>query len=182
MAPEEEPKPEISQQQAGPRPPGRRDRRPSRGRRGRGRGGRPKTGPTDRPPESSEPGGLPPREDAEPIFEAASDTEQGSEPASLSRSPSEPLPELAPQSMSRESREPGQPAAPATVEKAIEEVSAVVESLRTALDEMEEVLELLEVFERQKNADEREIEALRRAVRQVNRPRDTGHHHHGDRR
>jgi hypothetical protein len=72
----------------------------------------------------------------------------------------------------------GQPASPAAVEKAIEEVSNIVETLRTALDEMEEVLEMLEVFERQKNADEREIESLRRAVRQIHRPRDGGHHHH----
>jgi hypothetical protein len=64
------------------------------------------------------------------------------------------------------------------VEQAIEEVNAVVDVLRTALDDMEEVLEMLEVFERQKNADEREIDSLRRALRQVHRPRDTGHHQH----
>jgi hypothetical protein len=43
---------------------------------------------------------------------------------------------------------------------------------------MEEVLEMLELFERQKNLDEREIESLRRALRQVNRPRDAGRHQH----
>jgi hypothetical protein len=43
---------------------------------------------------------------------------------------------------------------------------------------MEEVLELLENFERQKNADENEIDSLRRALRQVHRPRDPGHHSH----
>src|SRR4051794_8136323 len=121
MAPEEEPKPEISQQPGGPRPAVRRDRRPSRGRRGRGRGGRPKPGPTDRPPESPEPG-VPPREDAEPYFEPTSEAEQDSDPASPSREPVERVQETAPQPIARE---PGQPASPATVEKAIEEVSAV---------------------------------------------------------
>jgi hypothetical protein len=36
---------------------------------------------------------------------------------------------------------------------------------------MEEVLETLEIAERQKDADEREIESLRRALRQLQRPR-----------
>jgi hypothetical protein len=40
---------------------------------------------------------------------------------------------------------------------------------------MEEVLEMLELFERQKNADEREIESLRRALRQIHRPREAGY-------
>lgn len=174
MAPEEEPKPEITQQQAGARSPGRRDRRPSRGRRGRGRGGRPKPSAADRP----EAAGIPataPQEEAEAIFELAAEVDQTSEAPTAGVESAEPLSEHAP---AASPREPGQRAAPATVEKAIEEVSAVVESLRTSLDEMEEVLEMLELFERQKTADEREIESLRRAVRQINRPRDTGHHHH----
>lgn len=58
---------------------------------------------------------------------------------------------------------------------AIEEVNGIVDALRNALDDMEEVLEMLELFERQKNADEREIESLRRALRQMHRPRDGGH-------
>jgi hypothetical protein len=71
-----------------------------------------------------------------------------------------------------------QAASTGSVEKAIEEVSAIVDTLRTSLDDMEDVLEMLELFERQKNADEREIESLRRALRQVHRPRDAGHHPH----
>ena len=43
---------------------------------------------------------------------------------------------------------------------------------------MEEVLEILEVAERQKDADEREIESLRRALRQVQRPREREPHRH----
>jgi hypothetical protein len=65
--------------------------------------------------------------------------------------------------------------------QAIDEVMQIVDSLKGALDQMDEVLELVEVAERQKLADEREIESLRRALRQLQRPRsprppeDEGH-------
>lgn len=68
------------------------------------------------------------------------------------------------------------------IHQAIDEVMQIVESLKGALDKMEEVLELVEVAERQKLADEREIESLRRALRQLQRPRgprppeDEAHH------
>jgi hypothetical protein len=55
--------------------------------------------------------------------------------------------------------------------QAIDEVMQIVDSLKGALDQMDEVLELVEVAERQKLADEREIESLRRALRQLQRPR-----------
>jgi hypothetical protein len=42
---------------------------------------------------------------------------------------------------------------------------------------MEEVLETLELAERQKDADENEIESLRRALRQFHRPREPGRRH-----
>ena len=58
--------------------------------------------------------------------------------------------------------------------QAIEDVNRVVELLRDTLDDMEGVLESLELAERQKNADEQEIEQLRRSLRQLNRPRDQG--------
>jgi hypothetical protein len=67
-------------------------------------------------------------------------------------------------------------ASPATVQRAIEEVNHVIDTLRDALDDMEEVLETLELAERQKHADEHEIETLRRSLRQLHRPRDGGHH------
>lgn len=114
-------------------------------------------------PESSPEASEPEPEAVEPERQAETDFRPEPEPEPI---PEEPLPPR------------GQPASQSTVEKAIEEVSEVVEALRNALEEMEEVLELLEVFERQKNADEREIESLRRAVRQIHRPRDSGHHHH----
>ena len=41
---------------------------------------------------------------------------------------------------------------------------------------MEEVLETLELAERQKIADEQEIETLRRGLRQLHRPREGGQH------
>jgi hypothetical protein len=55
---------------------------------------------------------------------------------------------------------------------AIQEVGEVLESLRLAIDDLEEVLDTLELAERQKNADEHEIESLRRALRQFQRPRE----------
>ena len=67
-----------------------------------------------------------------------------------------------------------QPASLAGVQKAIEEVNQIIETLRGTLDDMEEVLETLELAERQKIADEQEIETLRRGLRQLNRPRDGG--------
>jgi hypothetical protein len=66
-------------------------------------------------------------------------------------------------------------ASPATLAQAIEEVNHVIKNLRESLDEMEDVLEMLEIIERQNDADEREIESLRRALRQFQRPRDGGH-------
>ena len=72
-------------------------------------------------------------------------------------------------------REP-EPRAPMAVQQAIEEVNQVIETLRGTLDDMEAVLETLELAERQKNADEQEIETLRRGLRQLHRPREGGQH------
>jgi hypothetical protein len=65
--------------------------------------------------------------------------------------------------------------------RAIEEVTQIVESLKQTLDQMEEVLELVELAERQKVADEREIESLRRALRKIHQPHEGRgeHHEHG---
>jgi len=49
------------------------------------------------------------------------------------------------------------------ISQAIEEVMRIVDSLKHAVEQMEEVLELVELAERQKHADEREIDSLRRA-------------------
>jgi hypothetical protein len=47
----------------------------------------------------------------------------------------------------------------------------IIESLKQALNQMEDVLELAEHAERQKLADEREIDSLRRLLRQLQHPR-----------
>jgi hypothetical protein len=46
----------------------------------------------------------------------------------------------------------------------------VIASLRESLDQLDEVLEMLEEAERQKTADEREIDALRQQLRRFQRP------------
>jgi hypothetical protein len=61
----------------------------------------------------------------------------------------------------------------AAISQAIDEVMEIIDALKRAVDQMEEVLELVELAERQKLADEREIDSLRRALRQLHdRPRD----------
>jgi predicted RNase H-like nuclease (RuvC/YqgF family) len=62
------------------------------------------------------------------------------------------------------------------VKDAIEEVNRIIATLKDTLEDMEEVLETIEVAERQKTADEHEIESLRRALGRLHRPRDRGHH------
>jgi len=57
------------------------------------------------------------------------------------------------------------------ISQAVNEVMQIVESLRQARKQMEDVLELVEHAERQKLGDEREIESLRRALRQLQPPR-----------
>jgi hypothetical protein len=54
--------------------------------------------------------------------------------------------------------------------QAIDEISQIIEALKRVLEQMEDVLELAELAERQKTADEQEIESLRRALRQLQRP------------
>jgi hypothetical protein len=58
-------------------------------------------------------------------------------------------------------------------------VNRIIETLRETLDDMEGVLETLELAERQKNADEHEIEQLRRSLKHLQHPRDRdrGHSH-----
>ena len=57
------------------------------------------------------------------------------------------------------------------ISQALAEVMSVVEALKHATEAIEEALELVELAERQKIADEREIDSLRRALRQLQRPR-----------
>jgi len=67
--------------------------------------------------------------------------------------------------------------------RAVEEVRLIVQALEQALEQMEEVQELVDLVDRQKSADEREIESLRRALRRIQQPRghkDTPHESGGD--
>ena len=57
------------------------------------------------------------------------------------------------------------------VSRAVNEVMEIIESLKQALEQMETVLELVEHAERQKLADEHEIDSLRRLLRQLQHPR-----------
>jgi hypothetical protein len=77
----------------------------------------------------------------------------------------------------RVSRVPvAQPAEPAAIGAAVSEVEKIVEALKRAAEQMEEVLELVELAERQKLADERELDSLRRALNRLNRSPDGGKH------
>ena len=63
------------------------------------------------------------------------------------------------------------PAVSSAINQAVDEVMGIVESLKQALTQMEDVLELVEHAERQKLADEHEIDSLRRLLRQLQHPR-----------
>ena len=77
----------------------------------------------------------------------------------------------------RVSRAPAaQPAEPAAISAAVSEVEKIVEALKRAAEQMEEVLELVELAERQKLADERELDSLRRALNRLHRPHEGGKH------
>lgn len=144
IGPEQSAGSEISQ-------PPRGSRRSGRGRRGRGR--------------------LPSRQLApnQPLPQKESDGDESLQP-----------PQSAAEPASRQAVAHSQPvrqsraASPPAVQNAIEEVNRIIQTLKETLDDMEEVLETLEFAERQKNADEREIESMRRALRQLQRPHDGG--------
>src|SRR5579883_2358532 len=177
MAPEEESKPEATASESTPlQAGGRRDRRPARGRRGRGRGRRPKPGPNPLIAEQPDAPLAPPEPEA--VFELAAEEGPSAQPEAAETTAPEDVAEevVEPLTAAPEPALPARPAPPATVQEAIDQVSNIVEALRSSLDDMEEVLELLELFERQKNTDEREIDSLRRALRQMHRPRDPGQH------
>ena len=171
-------------------------RRRSRGGRGRGRGGRgPRPALSNATPalaENSgevapEPAGPTPeetlageagQEEDESFFAPSPDMEVPDQPAGSASKDREPLPPRA-----REGRHippparPLHPAHPESIRKAIDDVMEVIASLRESLEQMDEVLELLEEAERQKTADEREIESLRQALRRFQRPPDEGPRH-----
>jgi len=123
--------------------------------------------------------GEPVERDDEIVSEPAED---GPESPVAEESPFEPevdpVPAKAPKRLvERVSRTPAvQPAEPAAIGAAVSEVEKIVDALKRAAEQMEEVLELVELAERQKLADEREIDSLRRALNRMHRPHEGGKH------
>jgi hypothetical protein len=118
-------------------------------------------------------------EEAEPTPAAESaghDGEFAEEPTPHIEPPPKALPPPPPRRLiERVSRVPAaQPAEPTAVSAAVSEVEKVVEALKRAAEQMEEVLELVELAERQKLADERELDSLRRALNRLHRPDEGG--------
>jgi len=154
MAPESEANTgsESDQPQAISAPrPGRRSGRGRRGGRGRGRGRGGRSQYSEPPKESSQ-------------------SEIGAESVSQTPATTEAQSDL-PVSSGQESRAAkSEPA----LRTAIDEVNKIIETLRESLEDMEEVLETLELVERQQNADDQEVEMLRRQLRTLRRPREGG--------
>jgi hypothetical protein len=63
------------------------------------------------------------------------------------------------------------PADTSAISQAVAHATEIAEALKHTIDELDEILELVEIAERQKLADEREIDELRRALRRIQPPR-----------
>ena len=184
MTPEEQPNPAAeSARPNSSAEPQRRSLRPRRGHRGRGR--RRKPAPQDEAPAATtESGSLPEAAEAQKIGAEVAEPLLEPREAEEYAAPDEPgverEPDLAEPVRSHELREerrpPAKPASPQSIQDAIDHVMHVISALRESLDEMEDVLELLEALERQIGADDREIESLRCALRQLHRGREGGPH------
>jgi hypothetical protein len=73
------------------------------------------------------------------------------------------------------------PAEPTAISQAVAHATEIAESLKQTIDLLDEILELVEIAERQKLADEREIDELRRALRRIQPPRQMMHQQHQQR-
>lgn len=73
------------------------------------------------------------------------------------------------------------PADISAISQAVAHATEIAESLKHTLDQLDEILELVELAERQKLADEREIDELRRALRRIQPPRHQQHPPRGPR-
>jgi hypothetical protein len=143
----------------------RRGHRGGRGRRGGGRGSRSTPAPTrepspEAPPAESVRSAVPAETEitATPTIESAEATPVPAPVVSV------PPPALPPQPRHRS--EP--------LQQAITELNQIISDLREALADLEDVAELLEIAETQKLDDEKEIEALRRTLNQLQRGRERG--------
>jgi len=77
------------------------------------------------------------------------------------------------------------PAEETAIHEAVAHATFIANALKELHDQMDEILELVEVAERQKLADERELEDLRRALRRIqpnNRPQQQQSYRHQPRR
>jgi len=63
------------------------------------------------------------------------------------------------------------PADTSAIHQAVVHATEIAESLKELVDRIDEILELVEIAERQKLADERELDNLRRALRRIQPPR-----------
>jgi hypothetical protein len=68
------------------------------------------------------------------------------------------------------------PADTSAIHQAVAHATEIAEGLRELVDRIDEILELVEVAERQKLADERELDNLRRALRRIQPPRQSHGH------
>jgi hypothetical protein len=74
------------------------------------------------------------------------------------------------------------PAEISAISQAVAHATEIAESLKHTIDQLDEILELVELAERQKIADEREIDELRRALRRIQPPRHQPQPQRGPRR
>ncbi len=175
-----------------PRRPNNR-RRGRRGGRGRGRGPRPPAGSADATPPGN------PQEEAHDAVDAA-EVQPGSQafepgadaapppvesgPAAGPTPPETPSPVPAPQERAQ-AQQPARawvkpadfrPAETSAIHQAVLHATEIAENLRELVERIDEILELVEVAERQKLADERELDNLRRALRRIQPPRQSHGH------
>jgi hypothetical protein len=149
-------------------------RRSGRGHRGRGRRRRSRA-PRSEQASSTQPTSLAQRESVAAESELPRESDERAEVAAVEpeRTPFAEAP-ARPVGHAR----PAQPASKVSIQAAIEQVNDIISVLKESLEQMDEVLESLEYFERQGDADEREIESLRRTLRQLQRSREGGPHPH----
>jgi len=137
----------------------------------------------DAPPagaESMPPGESAPAPARETISDRASEERSTGRPSHSQepgRQPEYRRPENRPWSKPQNFR----PAETSAVSQAVAHATEIAESLKHTLDQLDEILELVELAERQKLADEREIDELRRALRRIQPPRHQQHQSRGPR-
>ena len=176
-------------------------RRGRRGGRGRGRGPRPAdeaaqpphAGDVSNPPADSgaEPasvpedqGDLPGQPEEAPVGSISgsatpASTFEETAPPIRQQSPPPPRPQRRPEPPApKQWVKPAdfRPAETSAIHQAVAHATEIAEGLRELVDRIEEILELVEVAERQKLADERELENLRRALRRIQPPRQSHGH------